>query len=413
MVKKMLFLLLSAILWSSCSDDTEDTTQTVESAPVSVLAYMVAENNLDSYLKQNIRTMFSGLSSLDKSATLLIYWDGKTGVSGIDTPVILRYTYDGKGKINGMAIKNIGNELVEILSIAEIVKEYPDQVSTDKDVMSQVLKDMASLSPTNRIGLVAGSHANSWIEASSRSRAFGDDSGNSINISDMAEAMGSTNRTFDFLLFDACLMGSAEVCYDFRNVTNYQIVSVLEIPADGFPYDMMLANLYEGTVEGYKKACQAYINYYGHRVDDGISNSWGTISLIDSHKMVALSQAVEEQILQHKDRLGNFDVSVLQEYGKRFEFKYISVDAKQFVKVLNDGNVPSGFESAMNDVVVYTDCLDKASTNAYNYVVDKDNYCGLGIYVPVRGEYEWNNYFKKIDWYTAAGWDNVTFDWYF
>ena len=413
-MKKLISLLFFAFFFLSCSDDNEPKVEpNVEEAPITVLAYLVAENNLDDELRTNIRTMFSGLSGLDKSATLLIYWDGKTSIAGNDMPVILRYEYDGKGKINGQSINNQENQNVNVFTLAEIVKEYPDQISTNKEVMSQVLKDMVSLSPTARVGLVAGSHATSWIGTSSRSRAFGDDSGNSINISDMAEAMGNTNRTFDFLLFDACLMGSVEVCYDFRNVTNYQIVSVLEIPADGFPYDAMIGNLYEGTVDGYKKACQAYIDYYGYRVNDGVSNSWGTISLIDSHKLSALSQAIESQLMTHKDQLRNFDVSVLQEYGKRWEFKYISVDTRHFVKVLNGGNVPSEFDSALNDVVVYTDCLDKASSNASNYVVDKNNYCGLGIYVPVKGQYEWNAFFQTIDWYTAAGWDEITFDWFF
>lgn len=412
-MKKILSIFLFALFFISCNDDDNKVEPIVEEAPITVMAYLVAENNLDDELKTNIRTMFSGLTGLDKSATLLIYWDGNTSIAGNEMPVILRYEYDGKGNVNGQSLKNQANLNIDVIALAEIVKEYPDQISTNKNVMSQVLKDMVALAPTSRIGLVAGSHATSWIGATSRTRAFGDDSGNSINISEMAEAMGSTNRTFDFLLFDACLMGSAEVCYDFRNVTNYQIVSVLEIPADGFPYDQMIGNLYEGTVEGYKKACQAYIDYYGVRVTDGVSNSWGTISLIDSQKLTALSQSIKTQLLAHKEQLRNFDVSVLQEYGKRYDFKYISVDTKHFVKVLNGGSVPAEFDKALNDVVVYTDCLDKASSNASNYVVDRNNYCGLGIYVPTKGKYEWNTFFRTIDWYTAAGWNEITFDWFF
>ena len=411
-MKKYLLLLFTAILWSSCDDDN-DLKPAIEEAPITVLAYLVGENNLDGALKENIRTMFLGLSKMNCSATLIVYWDGNSGIGNIETPVLIKYKNDGQGKINGQKLKNKTWTLSEILDVAEIVKEYPDQVSTNKQVMSQVLKDMTALAPTTQVGLVAGSHASSWISPSSRARAFGDDAGNSIEISDMAEAMSGTNRVFDFLLFDACLMGSAEVCYDFKDVVHYQIASVLEIPADGFPYDLMIGNLYEGTVEGYRKACQAYIDYYGLRVDQGVQNSWGTISLFDSHKIQNLSQEIQEQIISHKEKLRNFDVSELQEYGKRYQYKYISVDIKQFVEVLNDGNLPKDFETALNDAVVYSGYLDKASSNASDYVINKDNYSGLGIYVPVEGKYEWNRYFKTISWYTAAGWDQVTFDWYF
>lgn len=413
MVRKLLLFLVSVLLWTSCNNDDDKDVPAVEAAQISVLAYLVAENNLDDELKVNIQAMFDGLSRLEKTATLLIYWDGRTGIAGNVFPVIMRYETDGKGNINGTAIKDKEYSMEEILTLAEIVKEYPDQVSTNKEVMAQVLTDMTTLSPTNRVGLVAGSHATSWIKSQSRGRAFGDDSGNSINISEMAEAMSRTGRTFDFLLFDACLMGSAEVCYDFRDVTNYQIVSVLEIPADGFPYDLMIGNLFEGTRDGYKQACHKYIEYYGIRAEQGISNSWGTISLIDSHKMEVLSQALKNQLASHPEQLANFDVSVLQEYGKRYEFKYISVDTRQFVKELNGGTVPQEFMAALDEAVVYTDCLNIASSNASNYVVDKNNYCGLGIYVPVKGKYEWNNFFKGIDWFSAAGWNNVSFDWYF
>ena len=99
-MKKFISLLFFAFFLLSCSDDNEPKVEpNVEEAPITVLAYLVAENNLDDELRTNIRTMFSGLSGLDKSATLLIYWDGKTSIAGNDMPVILRYEYDGKGKI--------------------------------------------------------------------------------------------------------------------------------------------------------------------------------------------------------------------------------------------------------------------------------------------------------------------------
>lgn len=403
-MKKYILALMIAFVLHACNDDNDSTT--VEEAPISVLAYMVAENDIENALRANIGTMFSGLSCLDKPATLLIYWDGNNSISGNDTPVILRYKYDGKEKVNGQSIRKRNNINIEdIISYADVVKIYPEQYSTNKEVMSQVLRDMVNLAPTNHIGLIAGSHASSWVPAKS-SRAFGAEDGYSIQISDMAEAMESINRTFDFILFDACLMGSVEVCYDFRNVTNYQIVSVLEIPAYGFPYDLMLKDLYKGNKEGYVKACQTYIDYYNNEND-----KWGTVSLIDSKKMDGMATLIKQEISSHKDKLKNFDVSILQEYGRN-AFKNCSFDVKQFVKVLNENIVPSNFEELLNETVIYTGCVEDENAH-YKYKIDIENYSGLGLYIPCKGEYEWNNYFKVIDWYKAAGWENVSFDWYF
>lgn len=409
-MKKFLLLLTLPFLMLGCNN--EDLPQPILQADITVMAYLVAENNLDDELKENIRTMFLGLSSFDKSANLLIYWDGNSSIGGIDNPMILRYVCDGKGNINGKSTIGKDFTLKDILDLADPVKQYSSQVSTDKVVMSQVLNDMINLCTTDKVGLVAGSHASSWVAPYSRGRAFGDDNGNSIKLSDMAEAIGSTNRIFDFLLFDACLMGSAEVCYDFKDVTNFQIVSALEIPADGFPYNLMIADLYEGTPNGYQKACEKYISYYGDRADKNIINSWGTISLINSSKMESFSKVIKEELLSHKDELKNFKVSGLQEYGRNWG-KYVSVDIEHFIKTLNQGNIPTNFENALNEVVVYTDCLDKTSDNANSYIVDKNNYSGLGLYVPIKGKYEWNNHFKTIAWYNAVGWNEITFDWHF
>ena len=408
-MKKLFLLLFTAFLWSSCDDDN-DIKPTIEEAPTTVLAYLVGENDLDGALKENVRTMFLGLSKMNCSATLIVYWDGRSGIGDIETPVLIKYHNDGQGKINGQKLKNKKWTLSEILGAAEIVKEYPDQNSTNKEVMSQVLKDMTDLAPTTQVGLVAGSHASSWLPDYSRSRAFGDDEKNYITNSDMADAMSSTGRKFDFLLFDACLMGTAEVCYDFRNAANYMIVSALEIPSYGFPYDLMLQNLYEADMMGYQQACQTYLDFYRDRVENNKSNSWGTISLIDNTKIESFANVFKEEIVSHKDMLRDYDLYQLQEYGKS-SFTYVSVDTEQFIKSLNNNSVPSKFANSLKEVVLYTGCLTEALPSSYG--VDEENYCGLGVYVPKRNKHDWNTYFKTTAWYKAAGWDEISFDWYF
>ena len=401
MMKKYLLMFTMAGMLGGCSNS--DDPQPKENFDMTVLAYLVGENSLDDDLKENIRTMFTSLAALDKSATLLVYWDGDSNIKDYDTPVILRYTTDGTGRVNGVVANKKEWMLSDVLDLAEIVKEYQSQLSTDKEVMAQVLSDLVTLSPTGRIGLVAGAHATSWTESPS-SRAFGEENGNWINISDMADAIKSTNRIFDFLLFDACLMGSIEVCYDFREVTNYQIVSVLEIPAYGFPYNLMLEYLYEGNKDSYIKACKTYIDFYNNK-----SGSWGTISLVDSREIDALTALINTEIILHKDKLYNFNAYQIQEYGRR-GFKYCSFDLEQFVKVLNDDNSPSNFDVQLDKTVVYTGCVDKP-INIFE--INKDNYSGIGLYIPMKDKNAWNSYFKTLDWYTAAGWNEVTFSWGF
>lgn len=381
--------------------------------PLTVLAYMVANNDLDDDLYENLFAMYQGLQLLDKPATLLVYWDGKTSFGENNaTHAILRFETDGNGNINGLPALNEGYDLEVIMTIAEVVKEYPVQSSVSKNVMSTVLTDMLTFAPTDRYGLIFGSHASAWTN-SIYTRSFGLDgqqTDNTILLPYMVEAIRSTGVHFDYILFDACYMGTIEVCYDFKDVADYLIASVMEVPAYGFPYGTeLMPALFEGIETSYKKICQEYIDYYID-VYSQKHSAWGTVVLIDNKEVNSLVSSLKNEITTHKDKLADYKVSTLQDYGKS-SAPDIAYDLRQFVKELNDGNIPTDFDEKLNKAVLYKGCLTEARPS--NYAVDAENYCGLGIYIPVSSRTDWNDYFKTIDWFSASGWNEVTFAWNF
>lgn len=381
--------------------------------PLTVLAYMVANNDLDDDLYENLFAMYQGLQLLDKPATLLVYWDGKTSFGENNaTHAILRFETDGNGNINGLPALNEGYDLEVIMTIAEVVKEYPVQSSVTKNVMSTVLTDMLTFAPTDRYGLIFGSHASAWTN-SIYTRSFGLDgqqTDNTILLPYMVEAIRSTGVHFDYILFDACYMGTIEVCYDFKDVADYLIASVMEVPAYGFPYGTeLMPALFEGIETSYKKICQEYIDYYID-VYSQKHSAWGTVVLIDNKEVNSLVSSLKNEITTHKDKLADYKVSTLQDYGKS-SAPDIAYDLRQFVKELNDGNIPTDFDEKLNKAVLYKGCLTEARPS--NYAVDAENYCGLGIYIPVSSRTDWNDYFKTIDWFSASGWNEVTFAWNF
>ena len=381
--------------------------------PLTVLAYMVANNDLDDDLYENLFAMYQGLQLLDKPATLLVYWDGKTSFGENNaTHAILRFETDGNGNINGLPALNEGYDLEVIMTIAEVVKEYPVQSSVSKNVMSTVLTDMLTFAPTDRYGLIFGSHASAWTN-SIYTRSFGLDgqqTDSTILLPYMVEAIRSTGVHFDYILFDACYMGTIEVCYDFKDVADYLIASVMEVPAYGFPYGTeLMPALFEGIETSYKKICQEYIDYYID-VYSQKHSAWGTVVLIDNKEVNSLVSSLKNEITTHKDKLADYKVSTLQDYGKS-SAPDIAYDLRQFVKELNDGNIPTDFDEKLNKAVLYKGCLTEARPS--NYAVDAENYCGLGIYIPVSSRTDWNDYFKTIDWFSASGWNEVTFAWNF
>ena len=416
MIKKALWLLSVLLFLFSCDPSEEEPAPIPDKDSVTVLAYLIANNNLNDALLFNIAIMYDGLKAMDKPATLLVYWDGQSSIGeNNSTHLILKYETDGKGNINGKPALDIDATTREILDVAEVLKEYSSQTSTDKSVFKNVLSDMVAFSPTDKFGLVIGSHGSSLLNTISTSgRALGYDAytSNSILLDDMVEAIQGVGKKFEFILFDACFMGTIEVSYEFRNVADYLISSVMEVPGYGFPYDYFLSDLYKGNVTGYKKVCQSFVDYYKSEYDKGKNGCWGTIALVDCSEVSNLVSQFREEIVTHKDALSDYDAGKLQEYG-RDGGKYIAYDLLHFIRDLNGGEVPKTFEDQLNKTILYKGCLEESRYYPYNYDVDATNYCGLGIYIPNEDYPQWNTYFKTLNWYTASGWNQVSFSWNF
>lgn len=423
-MKKYIFSLFASLfLFASCSSSDDSPKAPKDEDSLTIFSYLIASGNgLNQFMSFNITTMYDGLASMDKPATLIVYWDGDTRIGeNKKTHLILKYETDGKGRINGKKALGIDAKESEILAEAQILKEYESQVCTDKDVMKQVLKDMKSFAPTDKLGLIVGSHGSSWLNTISTSRAvaraigYDGNQSNSILLPDMAEALASIGKKFEFILFDSCFMGTAEACYDFHSVSDYLIASVMEVPAYGFPYDLFMKYLYQDTEESYRKACECYIDYYKDIYENDDSEScWGTIALVDCKEVPALTEQIQKEIVSHKASLANYDVDGLQEYG-RYGGYGIAYDLEQFVKELNGGIVPESFKNQLDKTIRHKGCVEEARSyrSGWSYDVDASNFCGIGIYIPSQSHTSWNTYFKTIDWYEASGWNAVDFSWNF
>ena len=114
------------LVFVACTDDIDDPNPAPDENAITILAYLVANNNLDGVLLDNIVSMYDGLADMKQPASLLVYWDGNSTIGNSDkTHLILKYQTDGKGKINGKKALNTSYSSSEVLAEAEIVKELP------------------------------------------------------------------------------------------------------------------------------------------------------------------------------------------------------------------------------------------------------------------------------------------------
>lgn len=420
-MKKWLYTLLVIVL-AACSNEIPEQ-QPAKRSGRTVLAYLISNNkagSLDTYLRDNVIDMYTALGNMKESCTLLVFYRPYTGDAPLSKPTLMSFYADGRGNINNVAALT-GTELTfdAVCRIAQ-KKEYTmnSQIATDPAVMEEVFTDMQTVAPSDSYGLILGSHASGWMKGTSvPTKAFGDDDGYNIDIPDLADVLkNSFSEKLDFVLFDACMMGTAEVGYELRETTSYCIASVMETPVYGFPYDQILPYLYSENVD-YSAVCHEFISF------NKTNNLWGTCAVMDCSQMEHLASAVKAKLSEWQDALSSVFMQNVQQYGVN-SYKYFSYDVLDFfrelgrksgvVKTTDLNEAIASVQSALNQAVIAKDCLSGVDYDFDGLVIDGTRFCGIGMYIP--GEYNryvanktaWNSYYEQsISWYRAVGWADL------
>lgn len=423
-MKKWLYTLLVIVL-AACSNEIPEQ-QPAKRSGRTVLAYLISNNkagSLDTYLRDNVIDMYTALGNMKESCTLLVFYRPYTGDAPLSKPTLMSFYADGRGNINNVAALT-GAELTfdAVCRIAQ-KKEYTmnSQIATDPAVMEEVFTDMQTVAPSDSYGLILGSHASGWMKGTSvPTKAFGDDDGYNINIPDLADVLkNSFSEKLDFVLFDACMMGTAEVGYELKEITSHCIASVMETPALGFPYKQIFSYLYSENID-YSAVCHEFISF------NKINNAWGTCAVMDCSQMENLASAVKAKLLEWQDALSSVSMQNVQQYGVN-SYKYFSYDVLDFfrelgrksgvVKTTDLNEAIASVQSALNQAVIAKDCLSGVDYDFEGLTIDGTRFCGIGMYIPkevndyVPDNISWNNwnsyYERSISWYRAAGWADL------
>lgn len=422
-MKKWLYTLLVIVL-AACSNEIPEQ-QPAKRSGRTVLAYLISNNkagSLDTYLRDNVIDMYTALGNMKESCTLLVFYRPYTDDTPLGNPTLMSFYADGRGNINNLAALT-GAELTfdAVCRIAQ-KKEYTmnSQIATDPAVMEEVFTDMQTVAPSDSYGLILGSHATGWMKGNSvQSKAFGDDDGYNIDIPDLANVLkNSFSEKLDFVLFDACMMGNAEVGYELKDVTSHCIASVMETPVYGFPYDQILPYLYTENID-YPAVCHEFMSF------NKTNNLWGTCAVMDCSQMENLASAVKAKLSEWQDALSSVSMQNVQQYGVG-SYKYFSYDVLDFFRELGRksgvaeadlNEAIASVQSALNQAVIAKDCLSGVDYDFDGMVIDGARFCGIGMYIPKEvNDYvpnniswnNWNDYYKQsISWYRAVGWADL------
>lgn len=400
-MKKLFLYIVSLFILVGCSDEIPEHERPVQSKRA-ILAYLIANNNLDTDIMNNVVWMYESLAQSQDSCSLAIYYKPSSNNSYnngyLKETQILTFFTDGHGQINGQpALEGsditTGNVVEQALKYTAV-----PGIATDTDVMQANLQAMADIIPAESYGLIFGSHATSWMPAAGTdiaTKSFGQDGTvyNSINVPELADVLEQTfPSNLDFVLFDACMMQTAEVCYELRHATHYCIASVLETPVEGFPYHLILDDLYQENID-FDKLCEDVINFNKNET----KGKWGTYAVVDCEQMDAFANAVREQISPYKNTIE--DTHLFQQYGVG-DFLFFSFDVADVIRQLNGGTLPESFQQVLDQTVLAKSCI----TNHSTFRVDEDRYCGMGMYIPdAVPNTQWNDYYRSaISWYQTV-----------
>lgn len=418
--KKWLYCLL-VVLLAACSNEIPEQ-QPAKRSGRTVLAYLISNNSagsLDTYLQGNVIDMYTALGKMKESCTLLVFYRPESYDKILTKPTLMSFYTDGRGNVNNQPALTGENLTFENICQVARKKQYTtnSQIATDPTVMEEVFKDMQTAAPSDSYGVIFGSHASGWMQGNSvKTKAFGDDNGYNIDIPNLAEVLkNSFTKKLDFVLFDACMMGTAEVCYELKDVTSHCVASVMETPVYGFPYDQLLSYLYTDSVD-YSAVCHEFISF------NKTNNLWGTCAAVDCNQMENLAEAVKNKLVEWQDALPSVRMGNVQQYGLD-DYQYFSYDVLDFFRELGlkygvaetDLNTEiASVQTALNQAVIAKECLAGPEYEFDGLTVDDTRFCGIGMYIPVkynsyvRSKTAWNSYYESsIAWYRAAGWDTL------
>lgn len=362
---------------------------------MSVLIYMAGNNSLSFYAEDCIGQLKQGFipsDSLDAD-NLLVYYHVP-----YESPKLVKYSRTTTGLIKEITLCT-----------------YPsDQNSATVETFRKVVQDAEQLCPAEHHSLIMWSHSSAFLpqgyyeklwynnleEAQPQSsrilaqrNSFGKDYGSDseMEISELAAALPFK---YDYLIFDSCLMGCIEVAYEFRNKYDYLIVSPTEIMAQGFPYYMMMDQIYHNKDReaAATSIAKEYYEYYNKR------NDGGTVTVVRSAALPALATSCATIIDRHREDIPKLSRNSLQYYNRSDGSRVViwDVDLDHVMSLLATSLEYSQFSTVLDASIVY-----KAATKSF-LRIPITHYSGYGMYLPLEKAVTLNDFYRSLAWNKAV-----------
>jgi hypothetical protein len=392
---RLIFLSLLTLLFCSCEQDGLDLTMTLgpygkESRQV-LLLYGAGFNSLSSDIWSNIdeikRGYLPGKSRNDDVVLVFSHLtkNNRRVYSSETAPVLVRlYNEHGEARADTLRTWPVGTPVA------------------NKEMMTEVFNWVREEFPADGYGAIMSSHATGYLpedyyanpkkyegrdRGSSSSwspqlRSFGQEyyeAGTKTQEMEIKDLAAAIPYKLDYLVFDACLMGTVEVAWELRNVCSYVAFSPCEIPAAGFDFRNLVEHLLKPEVPDVMAVCQDYFAFYQHDTTYG-----ATITLVDCSRLDRLAATCRELFDRYRSGIRNLDGKNVQVYDRRIDSKkyYAFFDLKDMLREAGASETDlASLQAALDEAIVY-----EAHTAKF-INVQLDRVCGLATYLPAYPDY--------------------------
>lgn len=396
-VKILFASILSVLLLLGCDKVTDTPTKPEGPAPQALLFYFVG-SSLNYYFTQNINAVKTALietKGVNKDSRIAVF---RRSSNKVDWEIV-------------EIIYNVKNGMIR----EEVLKTY---IEPDLSNMAGVLQDMTTLVEAEKYGVVFGGHGSGWIpkdqsltksaatcegdylpfgeapaEGAYTTRYFGE-TGCMFEISEISDAMLSTGKSFEYVIFDDCFMANIETLYDMRHAAKHIIASPCEIMGPGFPYNTVIPHLFTegGTSYDLQGVCRAFHEFYS---DYNIPS--GCVAMTITAELDKMANVTKEVFT---GSLTDYDVNSLQVYEGLSQ--HVFYDMMQYIEAISsDEGLVVKFREQFNKTFPEECRLHtKAYYSTYNNMMNEITYySGITISEPSSKFADIN---RQTSWYKAT-----------
>jgi hypothetical protein len=390
--------LFFPLVLCGCSIEPEKEKVTARNSykkPWTILVYMAADNSLDGSVLKDLNEMEK--AGRNSFFDIVVYLDRATG-SIPATPVILWITNDQSSNV-----------------ISPIVRTYTVQDSCLPGTLKDFIDTAKSMFPAENYGLVLWSHGTGWfpktLVSANINFSFGEDDsfGNDqMNIDELANALA--DRSFSFIVFDACTMGDVEVAYQLRNKANYLMVSQTDELSDGYPYDTFFSAFNTGIQEGslesaLRQMAQSYCDYYESQSPTYLQSA--CISLVCLTNMGNLALQTKfylNQALSNTSKSNLLQTASVQKILMNGGYTNIKFDFKDWIDHINNqypNAIYPGWTNAFARTVIFS-----AHTAQFLNTLNLSGINGLNVSLFTTNCLI-ETYYLNLDWPGNSGLSNL------